>query len=51
MKLSVIALHYRGTTARGDILDPSVRNAIAAARTQRIVVLLVTGRILDDHVA
>ncbi len=48
MKLSVIALDYDGTIARGDVLDPSVRDAIAAARTQGIVVLLVTGRILDE---
>ena len=48
MKLSVIALDYDGTVARGDVLDPSVRDAIAAARTQGIVVLLVTGRILDE---
>jgi hydroxymethylpyrimidine pyrophosphatase-like HAD family hydrolase len=48
MKLSVIALDYDGTVARGDVLDASVRDAIAAARTQGIVVLLVTGRILDQ---
>ena len=48
MKLSVIALDYDGTIARGDVLEPLVRDAIAAARTRGIVVLLVTGRILDD---
>ena len=48
MKLSVIALDYDGTIARGDVLDASVRDAIAAARRRGIVVLLVTGRILDD---
>ena len=48
VKLSVIALDYDGTVARDDILDPSVREAIAAARTRGIVVLLVTGRILDE---
>jgi hydroxymethylpyrimidine pyrophosphatase-like HAD family hydrolase len=48
MKLSAIALDYDGTVARGDVLDSSVRKAIAMARTQGIVVLLVTGRILDD---
>ncbi len=47
MKLSVLALDYDGTTARGDALDPHVRTAIAAARARGIVVLLVTGRILD----
>ena len=44
VKLSVIALDYDGTIARGDVFDPSVRDAIAAARTHGIVVLLVTGR-------
>jgi hydroxymethylpyrimidine pyrophosphatase-like HAD family hydrolase len=48
VKLSVIALDYDGTVARDDVLDPSVRTAIAAARTQGVVVLLVTGRILDE---
>jgi hydroxymethylpyrimidine pyrophosphatase-like HAD family hydrolase len=48
VKLSVIALDYDGTVARGDVLDPQVREAIALARTQGIVVLLVTGRILDE---
>ena len=48
MKLSVIALDYDGTVARGNVLDPAVREAIAFARTQGIVVLLVTGRILDE---
>lgn len=48
MKLSVIALDYDGTIARNDALDPSVREAIAVARTQGIVVLLVTGRILSE---
>jgi hypothetical protein len=48
MKLSVIALDYDGTIARRGVLDPSVRAAIADARTAGIVVLLVTGRILDE---
>jgi hypothetical protein len=48
VKLSVIAVDYDGTIARGDVLDPTVRTAIAAARTNGITVLLVTGRILDD---
>jgi hypothetical protein len=48
LKLSVIALDYDGTVARGDVLDPAVREAIALARTRGIVVLLVTGRILDE---
>jgi hydroxymethylpyrimidine pyrophosphatase-like HAD family hydrolase len=48
MKLSVIALDYDGTIARHDRLDPSVRDAIAGARARGIVVLLVTGRILNE---
>jgi hydroxymethylpyrimidine pyrophosphatase-like HAD family hydrolase len=48
VKLSVIALDYDGTIARGDVLDPAVRDAISDARTRGLVVLLVTGRILDE---
>ena len=48
MKLSVLALDYDGTVARHDALDPAVRAAVVAARTAGIVVLLVTGRILDE---
>ena len=48
VKLSAIALDYDGTIARGDTLDPAVRDAIAAARRHGIMVLLVTGRILDE---
>ena len=48
VKLSAIALDYDGTIAHRDALDPSMRGAIAAARTKGITVLLVTGRILDD---
>lgn len=36
MKLSVIALDYDGTIARGDLVDPSVRDAIATARTRTL---------------
>jgi hydroxymethylpyrimidine pyrophosphatase-like HAD family hydrolase len=48
VKLSVLALDYDGTIARGDRLDASVLDAIADARTRGIIVLLVTGRILDQ---
>jgi hydroxymethylpyrimidine pyrophosphatase-like HAD family hydrolase len=48
MKISVLALDYDGTIAAGDVLDPSVRNAVAAARTRGLTVLLVTGRILSE---
>ena len=48
VKLSVIALDYDGTAAAGDLMDPGVRRAIAAARSRGIVVVLVTGRRLAD---
>jgi hydroxymethylpyrimidine pyrophosphatase-like HAD family hydrolase len=48
VKLSVLALYYDGTVTRNDALDPSVREAIAAARESGITVLLVTGRILRE---
>jgi hydroxymethylpyrimidine pyrophosphatase-like HAD family hydrolase len=48
VKLSVLALDYDGTIARGDALDPAVRTAIEAARATGITVVLVTGRRLDD---
>lgn len=48
MKLSVIALDYDGTVAQSDVMGPLVREAIAAARARGIIVLLVTGRILDE---
>ena len=48
MKLSVLALDYDGTIARNDRLDPAVREAIAYARRRKVIVLLVTGRILDE---
>ena len=48
MKFSTLALDFDGTIARNDVLDPEVRKAISEARAEGIVVLLVTGRILDD---
>ena len=48
MKLSTIALDYDGTITDRDALSPDVRDAIADARTRGIVVMLVTGRILDE---
>ena len=48
MKLAVLALDYDGTITRADVLDPSVRAAIASARTNGIVTLRVTGRILGE---
>ena len=48
MKLAV-PLDYDGTIARGDVLDPDVRAAIADALTNGIVTLLVTARILGER--
>jgi hydroxymethylpyrimidine pyrophosphatase-like HAD family hydrolase len=48
MKLVAIALDYDGTIAVDGVLDPSVRDAIGTARRRGIVVVLVTGRRLDD---
>ena len=48
MKLSVLALDYDGTIANGHAVDPAVRDAIAVARARGFLVLLVTGRILDE---
>ena len=48
MKFSALALDFDGTIARDDVLEPEVLEAIAELRTQGIVVILVTGRILED---
>lgn len=48
MKFLVLALDFDGTIARNDVLDPGVRSAIAELRGRGIVVILVTGRILED---
>jgi hydroxymethylpyrimidine pyrophosphatase-like HAD family hydrolase len=48
MKLAALALDYDGTIAVDGVLDPAVREAIATARQQGIVVILVTGRRLAD---
>ncbi len=48
MNLSTLALDFDGTIARNDVLDPGVRQAIADVRARGIVVVLVTGRILED---
>jgi len=47
MKLTVLALDYDGTIARGEI-ERQVRDSIAAMRSSGTIVLLVTGRILDE---
>ena len=48
MKFSVLALDFDGTIARANRLDDDVRDAIGLLRGQGIVVVLVTGRILED---
>ena len=48
MKLAAFALDYDGTIAVDGVMEPSVRDAIAAARQRGIVVALVTGRRLED---
>jgi hydroxymethylpyrimidine pyrophosphatase-like HAD family hydrolase len=48
VKLAAVALDYDGTITMGDRPDESVREAIAALRTNGVLVLLVTGRILSD---
>jgi hydroxymethylpyrimidine pyrophosphatase-like HAD family hydrolase len=46
--MTVLALDYDGTIARGDRVDPATREAIAAVRSAGVTVLLVTGRILSE---
>src|ERR1041385_4060931 len=48
MKFSALALDYDGTIAVEGRLNPAVRDAIADARDKGIVVLLATGRRLED---
>jgi hydroxymethylpyrimidine pyrophosphatase-like HAD family hydrolase len=48
MKLSVLALDYDGTITRTERPEASVLSAITHARARRVIVLLVTGRILAD---
>ena len=48
MKFCVLALDYDGTIAQDGRLDLSVRSAIIQARSRGLVVVLVTGRILQD---
>jgi hypothetical protein len=48
MKLRVFALDYDGTIASQGALDAAVRAAVADARARGLVVVLATGRMLDD---
>ncbi|HMF98772.1 MAG TPA: HAD hydrolase family protein [Vicinamibacterales bacterium] len=48
MKFAALALDYDGTIAIDGALDPAVRAAIGDLRRRGVVVILVTGRRLDD---
>jgi hydroxymethylpyrimidine pyrophosphatase-like HAD family hydrolase len=48
MKFSVLALDYDGTIAEQGRPDPAVMAALRAAQAKGIVIVLVTGRILED---
>ncbi len=48
MKFSALAVDYDGTIAVDGVFDGTVRAAIADARRQGIVVILVTGRQLGE---
>ena len=48
MKFGVLALDYDGTIALNGELDPDVRAAIVEARERGVVVVLVSGRILEE---
>lgn len=48
MKLAAVALDYDGTIAVNGAFDPGAREAIAQLRLHGIVVVLVTGRRLDE---
>ena len=48
MKFAALALDYDGTIATDGALNPSVRDAIGVVRQRGVVVVLVTGRRIDD---
>jgi hydroxymethylpyrimidine pyrophosphatase-like HAD family hydrolase len=48
LRFRVLAVDYDGTIAKGDVVHPDVRAALAEVRTQGVAVLVVTGRRLDD---
>ncbi len=48
MKFCVLAIDFDGTSATADVLHPDVRAVLAELRSQNIVVVLATGRILSD---
>jgi hydroxymethylpyrimidine pyrophosphatase-like HAD family hydrolase len=48
VNLRILALDFDGTIAVGDALDPDAAEAIREARAAGVLVILVTGRVLDD---
>jgi hypothetical protein len=48
MRLFVLGLDYDGTTATNDVMSAGVREAVADARIRGILVVIVTGRRLDE---
>jgi CBS domain-containing protein len=48
VKFSALALDYDGTIATDGMMSALVREAIGVVRQQGVVVLLVTGRCIDD---
>jgi hydroxymethylpyrimidine pyrophosphatase-like HAD family hydrolase len=48
VKFCALATDFDGTIAEADVLDAEARRAIGELREQGIVVVLATGRILDD---
>lgn len=48
MQFLVLAIDFDGTSAVSDELNPSVKQAIGELRSTGIVVVLVTGRVLED---
>lgn len=48
MRFLVLAIDFDGTIATNDVLDPNVRMALSELRRRGIIVILVTGRILED---
>ncbi len=48
MRFRVLALDFDGTIAEGGRLDPEVPRVLAELRAEGLVLVLVTGRILND---
>ena len=48
MRLSVLAFDYDGTITSSESIDDTMRGAIAKARSNGAIALLVTGRILSE---